>query len=146
MKALVGGGTQRSTSISARVATNPMMLACLKLLGIGVINAFALLAIIGDIRRFEHAGKLVAYLGLNPGQKESGKGKRIKIGVGNRGRGDMRRLLIQGAHAVLRYGRGSKLSTWGWKLFARKGSRNVAVAAIARKMAVPFQLSVLFQD
>jgi hypothetical protein len=108
----------------------------MKLLGIGQINAFALLAIIGDVRRFERPGKLVAYIGLNPGQRESGRGKNIKPGVGKRGRGDMRRLLVQGAHAVLSKGRDTPLGKWGWKLFARKGQHNIAVVAIARKLLV----------
>jgi transposase len=85
------------------------MLRCMKLLGVGQINAFALLAIIGDVRRFERPEKLVAYIGLNPGQLESGRGKNIKLGVGKRGRGDMRRLLIQGAYAVLRMGKNTPL-------------------------------------
>lgn len=122
--------------IGAEICAEPLMLRCMKLLGIGQINAFALLAVIGDVRRFERPEKLVAYLGLNPGQRESGRGKHIKLGVGRRGRGDMRRLLIQGAQAVLRMGRNSPLGQWGWKLFARKGNRNVAVAAVARKLAV----------
>ncbi len=108
----------------------------MKLLGIGQINAFALLAVIGDVRRFERPEKLVAYIGLNPGQRESGRGKQIKLGVGKRGRGDMRRLLVQGAHAVMRHGRNSELGKWGWKLFARKGQRNIAVVAIARKLVI----------
>ncbi|MGA7392026.1 MAG: hypothetical protein WCC08_05540 [Terrimicrobiaceae bacterium] len=29
-------------------------------------------------------------------------------------------------------GRATALGQWGWKLFARKGNRNVAVAALAR--------------
>jgi len=122
--------------IGREICAEPLMLRCMKLLGIGQINAFALLAIIGDVRRFEHPGKLVAYIGLNPGQRESGRGKNIKLGVGKRGRGDMRRLLIQGAHAVLRMGRATPLGQWGWKLFARKGQRNIAVVAIARKLLV----------
>jgi transposase len=122
--------------IGREICAEPLMLRCMKLLGIGQINAFALLAIIGDVRRFEHPGKLVAYIGLNPGQRESGRGKNIKLGVGKRGRGDMRRLLIQGAHAVLRMGRNTPLGQWGWKLFARKGLRNIAVVAIARKLLV----------
>jgi transposase len=122
--------------IGREICAEPLMLRCMKLLGIGQINAFALLAIIGDVRRFEHPGKLVAYIGLNPGQRESGRGKNIKLGVGKRGRGDMRRLLIQGAHAVLRMGRNTPLGQWGWKLFARKGQRNMAVVAIARKLLV----------
>ncbi|MFZ9936990.1 MAG: IS110 family transposase [Luteolibacter sp.] len=122
--------------IGREICAEPLMLRCMKLLGIGQINAFALLAIIGDVRRFERPEKLVAYIGLNPGQRESGRGKNIKLGVGKRGRGDMRRLLIQGAHAVLRMGRDTPLGQWGWKLFARKGQRNIAVVAIARKLLV----------
>ena len=102
----------------------------------GLINAFALLAVIGDVRRFERPEKLVAYIGLNPGQRQSGTGKNVKLGVGKRGRGDIRHLLIQGAQAVLRMGRATALGQWGWKLFARKGNRNVAVAAVARKLLI----------
>jgi len=112
------------------------MLRCMNLLGIGKINAFALLAVIGDVKRFERPEKLVAYIGLNPGQRTSGNGKNIKLGIGKRGRGDMRHLLIQGAQAVMRMGSGTVLGKWGWKLFARKGNRNTAVAAVARKLLV----------
>lgn len=122
--------------ISQQICAEPLMLRCMRLLGIGKINAFALLAVIGDVRRFDRPEKLVAYIGLNPGQRESGKGKFIKLGVGKRGRGDMRHLLIQGAHAVMRMGRDTTLGKWGWKLFARKGNRNTAVVAIARKLLV----------
>jgi transposase len=122
--------------IGRQVSAEPLMLRCMKLLGIGIINAFALIAIIGDVRRFESPSKLVAYIGLNPGQRESGRGKNIKLGIGKRGRGDMRHLLVQGAHAVLRMGKNSPLGKWGWKLFARKGQRNIAVAAVARKLLV----------
>jgi transposase len=132
-------GTRRKVLlrlIGQQICAEPLMLRCMKLLGIGQINAFALLAIIGDVRRFERPEKLVAYIGLNPGQRESGRGKNIKLGVGKRGRGDMRRLLIQGAHAVLRMGKNTQLGKWGWKLFARKGQRNIAVTAVARKLLV----------
>ena len=122
--------------IAAEMSGQPMMLRCLNILGVGLINAFALLAVIGDVRRFERPEKLVAYIGLNPGQRQSGTGKNIKIGVGKRGRADIRHLLIQGAQAVLRNCRATALGQWGWKLFARKGNRNVAVAAVARKLLV----------
>jgi len=127
---------QLRRAIAQTVAAEPLMLRCMKLLGIGLVNAFALLAIIGDVRRFDGPEKLVAYLGLNPGQRTSGTDKRIKVGVGRRGRGDLRHLLIQGAQSVLRMGRHTSLGQWGWKLFARKGHRNIAVAAVARKIAV----------
>ena len=114
----------------------PLMLRLMKILGIGLINTFALLATIGDIHRFARPEQLVAYLGLSPGQRQSGQGKDIRLGVRKRARGDLRHLLIQGAQAVLRSGRDSTLGKWGWKLFARKGQRNIAVVAVARKMVV----------
>ena len=122
--------------IAAEMAADPKMMRCMKVLGVGIVSAFALLAVIGDIGRFHSPEKLVAYIGLNPGQRQSGKGKDIRLGVGRRGRGDIRNLLIQGAHAIMRSGRNTPLGQWGWKLFARKGNRNVAVAAIARKLLV----------
>jgi transposase len=122
--------------IAAEIAVDPTMMRCMKVLGVGIVSAFALLAVIGDIGRFHSPEKLVAYIGLNPGQRQSGKGKDIRLGVGRRGRGDIRNLLIQGAHAIMRSGRNTPLGQWGWKLFARKGNRNIAVAAIARKLLV----------
>jgi transposase len=122
--------------IAAEMAADPKMMRCMKVLGVGIVSAFALMAVIGDIGRFHSPEKLVAYIGLNPGQRQSGKGKDIRLGVGRRGRGDIRNLLIQGAHAIMRSGRNTPLGQWGWKLFARKGNRNVAVAAIARKLLV----------
>lgn len=122
--------------IGEQMAGDAQMMRCMKVLGVGIISAFALLAVIGDIRRFHTPEKLVAYIGLNPGQRQSGKGKDIRLGIGKRGRGDIRHLLIQGAQAVLRTGRRTALGQWGWKLLARKGNRNVAVAAVARKLLV----------
>ena len=131
--------TQRSTNIQRQIATavsqNQDMLSLMSLLGIGLINAFALVATIGDIHRFKTPKKLVAYIGLNPNHKTSGKGKKITSGTGNRGRKDIRALLTQGAQAVLRRGSASAIGKWGMALMMRKGNRNIAVSAIARKMA-----------
>lgn len=122
--------------MAAEMAQEPLMMRCMKVFGVGLVSAFALVAVIGDIRRFARPENLVAYIGLNPGQRCSGKGKDIRLGVGRRGRGDVRHLLVQGAHAILRTGRKTPLGQWGWKLFLRKGQRNIAVAAVARKLLV----------
>lgn len=122
--------------ICEQVCQEPLMLRLMKLMGISIINTFALLAAIGEIHRFASPQKLVAYIGLNPGQRISGDGKYIKVGIGKRGRGDVRHLLIQGAQSVFNRGSRTAIGKWGWKLFARKGHRNIAVAAIARKMLV----------
>lgn len=122
--------------ICIEMSEDPTMMRVMKVLGVGIVSGFALLAVIGDIQRFHSPEKLAAYIGLNPGQRQSGRGKDVRLGVGRRGRGDIRNLLIQGAQAVLRSGRHTALGQWGWKLFARKGNRNVAVAAVARKLVV----------
>lgn len=123
--------------ICTEMLQSKQMLDCLRVVGIGMINAFAILAIVGDVKRFATANKLVSYLGLNPGRKKSGMGKDIKKRTGNRGRKDMRSLLVQAANVVLFQSakRPSKLGKWGFKLFARSGNRNIAVVAIARKLA-----------
>lgn len=111
------------------------MLNCMRVLGIGMINAFAIVAIVGDVKRFANAKKLVSYLGLNPGRKTSGKGKDKKKATGGRGRADMRALLIQAAQCVMNQRKNpTKLRAWGFRLFARTGKRNVAVVAVARKL------------
>ena len=48
----------------------------------------------------------------------------------------MRTLLTQGAQAVLRLGSKTTIGKWGMALMIRKGNRNIAVAAVARKMAM----------
>jgi len=111
----------------------PVLLSLVRLCGVRDQVAFALGAIIGDIKRFAEPRKLVKYIGLNPAFDDSGE-QEWRGGIGGHGRRDLRSLLIQSAHAVLRSGH--PLAKWGKKLLAKKGSVNLAVAAIARKLVV----------
>ena len=105
-----------------------------RLMGIRHIVAFGLMALIGDINRFANAKKLIGYLGLAPGKVQSGNNTKGRdLGIGNKGRGDVRALLIQSAQNAMNH-KQSPLHRWGWKLCVRK-NRNVAVAAVARKLA-----------
>jgi transposase len=65
----------------------PMMLRCMKVLGVGLISAFALLAVIGDAAS-SGPKKLVAYIELNPASAKEARARTSKLGVGKRGRGD----------------------------------------------------------
>jgi transposase len=98
------------------------------------IIAFAIAAVVGDITRFANPKKLVAYLGLAPSVADSGLSIRGRGGLVPFGRGDLRALLIQSSHNALRQ-RNSPLHAWGWKLCLRKSNKNVAVAAVARKLS-----------
>ena len=121
------------SEIASIVAGDPNILQMIRLLGIRDKVAFALAAFIGPISRFENPKKLVAYFGLNPSVQRSG------IGGGNgpigcNGRADVRSLLIQAAHSILKYAQGA-IRRWALALKIRKGA-NIAVAALARKLVV----------
>jgi transposase len=121
-------------SLMAReVLADPQLLSLTRLCGIRETIAFALGAIIGDIHRFAGPKQLVKYLGLNPAFDDSGQ-EQWSGGIGGHGRKDLRCLLIEAAHALWRSGH--PLARWGRGLLARKGSLKLAVAAMARKLAV----------
>jgi transposase len=120
--------------IAQEVLADPQLLSLTRLCGIREMVAFALGAIIGDIHRFADPKKLVKYIGLNPAFDDSGATP-WSGGIGGHGRRDVRSLLIEGAQAILRSAH-HPLAQWGKKLLRRKGSVNLAVAAIARKLAV----------
>jgi len=96
--------------------------------------AFALGALIGDIKRFANPKKLVKYVGLNPAFDHSGQGQWTG-GIGGHGRKDLRCLLIEGAQAILRCS-STPLAKWGKRLLARKGQTNLVVASMARRLTV----------
>jgi transposase len=120
--------------IAQEVLGDPMLLSLVRLCGVREMVAFALGALVGDIERFTEPRKLVKYIGLNPAFDDSGAGH-WQGGIGGHGRKDLRCLLIEAAQAILRCGQ-TALARWGRKLLARKGSINLVVAAVARKLAV----------
>lgn len=120
--------------IAQEVLSDPTLLSLIRLCGVREMVAFALGALMGDIQRFAAPRQLVKYIGLNPAFDDSGKNEG-RGGIGGHGRKDLRCLLIEGAQAILRCAK-NPLSQWGRKLLARKGRINLAVAAIARKLAV----------
>ena len=122
-------------AIAQEVARDATMLRLMRLLGIRHIIAFAILAVVGDITRFANPKKLVAYLGLTPSVEDSGETIRGRGHLVTAGRGDLRALLVQSAHNALNQ-KSSPLHRWGWKLCLRKSHKNVAVAAVARKLTV----------
>jgi transposase len=119
--------------IAQQVLDDPQLLSLVRLCGVRDLVAFALGAIIGDIKRFENPRKLVKYVGLNPAFDDSGEGE-WSGGIGGHGREDLRSLLIEAAHAILRSSH--PLARWGKKLLARKSQVKLVVAAIARKLTV----------
>ena len=120
--------------IAQEVLTDPMLLSIVRLCGVREMVAFAVGALVGDIKRFSHPKKLVKYIGLNPAFDDSGN-EEWSGGIGGHGRKDLRCLLIEAAHAILRCSK-TPLAHWGKKLLRCKGEINLVVAAIARKLTV----------
>jgi len=121
--------------MAAEVLKEPKMLQLMRIFGLNVIASYGLIAMIGEPGRFLNPKKLSAYFGLCPKIKQSGNVARLG-GISKTGRREIRALLVQAAQTVLRYqSKSNPLYHWAWRTKFRKG-RNIAVIAIARKIAV----------
>ena len=114
----------RGNEASRRLETIP---------GVGVITATALVATIGDASQFASGRQLAAWLGLVPKQHSSGGKERLGR-ISKRGDGYLRKLLVHGARADLRWSkhRKERRSIWQESLLARRPT-NVVLVAMANK-------------
>ena len=103
--------------------------------GIGLLNATALSAAIGNAQTFRRGRDLAAWLGLVPKQMTTG-GKPKLLGISKRGNGYLRKMLIHGARAALPSLSKAETPLGGWLrgLLAR-AHVNTAVVALAAKLA-----------
>jgi transposase len=100
--------------------------------GFGPILSSAIAAIVPDPRHFDSGRDFAASLGLVPRQDSTG-GK-TKLGpISKRGNGYLRRLLVNGATAVLN-GKNARNDPWRAKLLESK-PKKLAAVALANKMA-----------
>ena len=103
--------------------------------GIGVLNATALVAAIGNGQTFARGRDLAAWLGLVPRQVTTG-GKPRLVGITKRGNKYLRKLLIHGARAALPGLATSATPLGGWlRALLARVHKNVAVVALANKLA-----------
>lgn len=103
--------------------------------GIGPVTATALIATVGDARRYRSARHMAASFGLTPHEHSSG-GKQRLLGISKRGDRYLRWLLVQGARSIMRFAsrRNDALSRWASLLAIRRGV-NIAAVALANKLA-----------
>jgi transposase len=103
--------------------------------GIGPVSATALIAAIGDVTQFKNGRQLAAWLGLVPREHSTG-GKPRLLGISKRGDVYLRKLLVHGARATLRWieTKHDERSQWLKALMARRG-KNRAAVALAKKNA-----------
>jgi transposase len=114
----------QANPVSQRLATIP---------GIGPIIATAVAATVADPSVFRSGREFAAWLGLVPRQNSTG-GKARLGGISKRGDSYLRRLLVNGAHAVLLRSKAGKADPWLIALRGRK-PRLVVAVALANKTA-----------
>jgi transposase len=103
--------------------------------GIGPLSATALIAAIGDVTQFKNGRQLAAWLGLVSREHSTGGTPRL-LGISKRGDRDLRKLLVHGARATLRWvdTKCDDRRQWLRALIARRG-KNRAAVALANKNA-----------
>ena len=105
--------------------------------GIGLLNATALVACVGDVRRFPSGRHFASYLGLTPREHSSGTRRHLGA-ISKQGDRYLRTLLMHGARAVLSHSgnltKTTPFRTWARAVAARRGT-NMATAAIANRLA-----------
>ena len=115
----------RSSEASQRLESIP---------GIGVVGATAIAATVTDPKVFRSGRDFAAWIGIVPRQNSTG-GKQKLGPISKQGDRYLRRILVVGAHAVLKRARQQpEKYPWLTQLLARKPFRVVAVA-LANKMA-----------
>jgi transposase len=98
----------------------------------GPILSGAMAAIVTDPRHFDSGRDFAASLGVVP--RQDGTGGKVKLGpISKRGNGYLRRLLVNGATAVIN-GKNARNDPWLTKMLDSKPKKLVAVA-LANKMA-----------
>lgn len=105
--------------------------------GIGVITGTALLASVGNARRFPSGRHFASYLGLTARETSSGEHRALGA-ISKCGDTYLRMLLVHGARSVLWSAKGARagggLRAWALRTEQRRGY-NVAAVAVANTLA-----------
>jgi transposase len=124
--------------LTALAAKYPQAGVLRQVKGVGPVTSVCFVLTIGDPGRFKDSRQVAAYLGLTPGQRQSGESN-PKQRITKSGDAMLRTLLVQGAQYILRRSSpDTALKRFGTRLAQRggKGSKPRAVVATARKLSV----------
>ena len=115
--------------------THPECQRLMSIPGIGPLAATALIAAVGDAAMFKNGRQFAAWLSLVPRQ-HSTDGETRLLGVSKRGDSYLRKLLIHGARATLRFAgvKTDRRNQWIRSILERRGWNRTAVA-VANKNA-----------
>jgi len=129
--------------IARRAKADPVARRLMTVPGIGPIAATAITALVPAPEGFRAGRDFAAWLGLTPLQRSTG-GKQRLGAVSKMGERTIRRLLILGASAVVRWAgqRGAPAGSWLARMLARKPKMLVTVALANKTARVVWALLV----
>lgn len=99
--------------------------------GVGRKSAAAIVAEVGDAKRFADGKKIASWSGLAPSVYQSA-GTFVTGSITKQGSKWLRRVMVEAAHVAVRV-RGSRLRAFYLRVKAKKGEKP-AIVAVARKM------------
>ncbi len=135
----IAGLTEKIAGLDAelrrRVTTDDTARRLTTIPGVGAVTAAAITTFAPPMETFSKGRDFAAWIGLTPRQHSSG-GKERLGGISKMGQRDIRRLLIVGAVAVVRWAARKGVSDGSWlaRMLGRKPKMLVAVA-LANRMA-----------
>jgi len=106
------------TEMSKHPIFKDVVTSLMALRGVQQVTALSIIAELGDIKRFDSAPQLMAYLGLVPSEHSSG-GSRNRGGITKTGNSHLRRLLIE--------------SAWSYRFPARKHEHLSSVLRVPQR-------------
>lgn len=131
---LTGEIERRNEQLEEMVKELPEVEHLREIPGVGPVVATYFVLTIDDPGRFKNSRDVASFFGLRPSMRESASVSQFGR-ITKEGDPEMRRLLVQAAHALLRTRADSQLKQWALALAERKG-KSKAVVALARKLAV----------
>ncbi len=121
------------TRLMASHRENPLSQCLASQPGIGPIGALSFALRVTDPKSFRSGRHFAAWLGLTPKDHSSG-GRHRQGRISRQGNEALRKLVVLGATAVIRFARPGHASPWLLNLLARK-PKKLAAIALANKMA-----------
>jgi transposase len=133
--------------LAALAATHPACQRLRPIPGIGPCSATALVAAVSDASAFKNGRPCAAWLGWVPRQQTTG-GQERWLGISQRGATSLRKLLVPGARAPIRWGgrKTDRRRPWMRHLLECRGHNRTAVAVAHKHARMVWALLTHHQD
>lgn len=124
---------QADQELATRVAPDPVCQRLMSIPGVGPVCATRFVTTLDTVGRFASVPQMQSYLGLVPGEKQSGD-KQQRTHAIKCGATQARAALVQSAWCMYRLRKEDPMVLWAQRIEKRRG-KQIAITALARKLA-----------